>query len=322
MNFNFKKPDFKIKTTTMQRVGKIILWVLVVFLLLRGIGSIFREDTAAQAEKMISAFKTDQQKREELNFRASSFAQNFVMDYLTYDSLNSEDYITRLKSYVPSYMDSLGTSLSGKSKALYASAVNIEWISEDQANVDVLANVRYKVQETGANGENIETETEKDTCIRVPIAIKNNSFAVEDYPVFIAKPAKASINFNVLSGTQIDNSQTGEIGLMLENFFRVYYQGNSGEISYYLLDSNKSISGLNGRYKFDRIDSTRVLINKKEKNGYLALVELSVYDINNQAIKQRFNLDLIKKDGRYYIKNLDTRTVNLDKIKDLGEENK
>lgn len=320
MKLNFKKPDFKIKKTTFQKIGKIILWTLVVFLLLRGIGSVFKPDTATKAQNMINEFKKNEERKEELNFKVSSFAQNFVMEYLTYDSLSNEDYNKRIKDYIPSYLNSLGMNISGHSKALYASAINIDWVSDDQVNVDILANVKYKINELGENQESIQREIEEDTYIRVPVGMKDKSFVVEDYPIFISKPSKAALSYKNISGKRMDTEESKNVSQMLENFYRAYYEGNIGEIDYYILDSNKKVAGLNGRYKFERLDSTVVLINENEENNYLALVELSVSDINNQSIKQRFNLDIVKKDGRYYIKDFDTRIGNLDKIKDLGNE--
>lgn len=302
----------------MQRMGKILLWTLVVFLILRGIGTLFKDDRTDAARQLISDFVASRQYRERVEFEASAFAEGFAMEYLTYESGSKEEYVERIRKYVPAYLESLDMSFySGvKAQGLTAQALRLSWKSQNSLNVDVRVKVQYFVvfpkDNENAEAAAVPEIVTKDVYIRIPVTEKEGKYIVDDYPAFIPQPEKAEAVFDYYSGSEADRKISGEITGVLENFFKTYYSGSAGEIAYYMLDSSRKIKGLEGRYKLSRMHSVKVYKPQKEEERYLALVTLSVEDsTNQQQFFQRFHVQLVKKEGRFYIGSFDVRIGNL-----------
>jgi hypothetical protein len=313
-----KAPVFKIQTITFQRIGKILLWTLVLFLILRGIGSLFKEDQTEAVKQVINDFISSRKYKEKVEFEATAFAKAFAIEYITYDGSNPDDYKNRLKQYAPGYLDNFGIIVRAgmKAQGIGAEALRLDWKSKNQLNIDVKVKVMYthKIQTDGMNfGEPGPTETVSisDTYLRIPVVEKEGKYLVEDYPAFIAGPDKADVDFNYFSGKEVDLNLSKEVVGVLQNFFKTYYGGNSSEISYYMLDSKNQIKGLGGRYELSEINNVNVYNTDKE-NQYFALVTLTIKDsVNKQDIPQRFHVNVIQKDGRFYIENFDVRIGNI-----------
>ncbi len=315
---NFKKNPFKIKTLWFQRLGKGLLWLLVVFLILRGVGTLFNKDSAASAQVVVSDYVAKSSYEDRVKFEASSFAEGFGFEYMT--TGESEDYLNRLKAYIPAYLYEMAKSNGGvKTEALASKAYKTEWISDSQLNVYVRVKVKYSWSEKIEDQELIRTDID-DVYIKVPVAEVDGSYIVEDYPAFIPGPNKAEIKFNFYSGTPVSSEGSREIKGVLENFFKTYYSGNSGEISYYMAEGKK-IGGIEGRFKLQRIDEVSSYLLDEKGNEILSLVTLKVIDTkSNMEFEQRFNVALTNSENRLYIKDFDVRIGNLN-IGNGGNEN-
>jgi hypothetical protein len=157
----------------------------------------------------------------------------------------------------------------------------------------------------------VDKTTTSDCSLRVPVAVLNGKYAVEDIPAFIPEADKAALKINPYSGKELDEAQSKEVKTTLENFFKTYYSGNSTEISYYLADSNKVVQGLSKRFELQKMDSASIYTDEKTK-GIFAIVSLTVKDsVNGQLMPQKYNVQLIKKEGKLYIESFDVRTGNI-----------
>ncbi len=313
---NKKTKPFKIKTVIFQRIGRVILWTLIIFLIFRGIGSLFNKNEAAEAEVLINEFISTADYKDEVEREAAAFAERFAREYFTYDRNDISDYEKRVKSFVPSYVSIDARNYgNGKTNVLNTNVYNVEWFKDNQLNVYVSAKIQYD-QEIQEDEETVRQVIEDDVSIVVPIMEKEGQYAVEDLPAIITVPQKANINGEYYTGATVSDERSDQIESVLENFFKTYYSGNSGEISYYMHE-NQNINGLEGRYSLISLGSVRTFEAKAE-NEYFSIVNLSIEDaISKVHFNQNFNVSLVQKDGRYYIKDFDIRAVNINNKEEI-----
>lgn len=308
--------SLKISSTVPQKVGKVIIWVLIAFLLLRGIGSVFKKSDSVTAKDVITQYTKESEQKKKTELEAEATAQSFVTEYLTYNgSAGMDDYSNRVKRYLAGNVE-LTQNFTGDSKArvLSTEVTALKWLSGSQLNIDVKAKVEYtqKIKsDNTSKQEMIDKTTTSDCSLRVPVAVLNEKYAVEDIPAFIPEADKAALKISPYSGKELDEAQSKDVKTTLENFFKTYYSGNSTEISYYLADSNKVVPGLSKRFELQKMDNASVYTDEKTK-GIFAIVSLTVKDsVNGQLMPQKYNVQLIKKDGKLYIESFDVRTGNI-----------
>lgn len=319
-NVSKKVKMFKIKTTTFQKVGRIIFWTFFVFLVLRGIGSLFTPDETGKAEASIRNFEKSIGDKQRLESGGKSYAEAFAYEYMTYDPNDTDDYRQRLMRFLPAYMDEFGYTGNTytSTQVLSSSTYDVEWISENQMNVSVWLNVEYKSENSSGEVSEDTLNNEKKvkykaTGLKVPVAYVNGRYAIEDYPVFVALPEKANINLKSFTGYNAEVEETKEITEVLNSFFKTYYSGSPGEISYYMQDS-KEVKGLENSFLYNRMGNAEVFVENKDSTDkkYIALVEVYITDPNSQKeIKQKYYINLTYDGQRYYIRDLNVRTVNL-----------
>ena len=83
-----KKPHddaYVLKKNTVMRILRIALWVMLIFVFIRGLVDIFKPDNDQEVKQLIRDFKEDFSEFSNQNAEVMSFAQNFVREYLTYD---------------------------------------------------------------------------------------------------------------------------------------------------------------------------------------------------------------------------------------------
>lgn len=296
----------KIKTIYLQKSGKAILWTLIIFLLIRGIFTLFRVSGKETADALIQSYIQTTAYQQKVEYEASAFAEAFTYEYYTFDE-DREDYSIRIKKYIKisSQEDHFAKD---QAKVLQAKPYKINWISQNQLDIDVFAKVEYTIKnQTDDDTQQVQKITD-DLYIRIPIAEKEGKYIIEDYPMMIPAQDKAEIKYTQYYTTEVTKEEKDQIKTVIENFFKAYYTGNQGEIDYYITQNSDITKGLEGRVKFIKLNSLQVF---KEENTpeYTAIVNLTLKD-HDHELNQRFNLNLIK-DNRYYIQEINTRTTNI-----------
>lgn len=304
------------------RVLRVIFWGMLLFFFVRGVMVSLRPDNTAQAVEAINGFKTEFSGYKELDSELLAFAENFTRDYLSYDSSDREGVVYRaaLEQYTTPGI--AGQAFSSKkdgsaAEVLYVKAYRKEAYSSTQTDVYVLAGVRYRFKAgenapaTPAPGDGTASET-VETVLKVPIALKDNRYIVEDLPAFVSDNNKMT-NFEAISydGTEYSKEDRAEVLTSLDNFFKAYYEGEQSVINYYLApDADKSkFAGMGGKLSYIKLDDKFMLYETGGK--LLAIGSVYIQDRAGNEVAQNFNLTLISKDGRYYVETMDTRAKNL-----------
>jgi len=301
--FGKKEKVNKVKSALPQRIGRIFLWVVVAFLVLRGVGTYLKPNSANTVTDIVESYKTEKDYTDRIDFEASAFARMFAIEYMTYKGDNT-DYDNRMKKY--SNLDFIG-AYNDKIDALSGEAYRIEWRGKDKVNVDVKLRVRYTVkqqQDTLKVGEAPKPDivTVNDVYLRIPVYASNGKYLVEDYPVFIPEPGKGAKPEKTKQGKDVSSDIKAKIQSAVENFLKTYCSGNSVEMSYYLADINKTENGLGKRYNFKKLILEEFEARELESGKYLVSTQYEVEDsINNQVFKQAIQIKIVVKDNKYLI---------------------
>ncbi len=302
-----KREDEKmsvIKTDRIMKIGRIILWAVILFLLVRGIASILAPKDVVKLEQIVTEYRADSTQREAVQIGAAAFAEDFAYEYYTFSGKFNSDYEQRVKRYLAKNLD-IKSPVAGiyQTSVILSSAKEITYESEVDFDVDLHLQVVYMPLIEG--GE----KSQKDIYIRVPITTdKKGNYAVTSLPIYIPQVKAAKISsVDTYKGVQVENKEVKKIKETLESFFTAYYDGTSNEISYYLTpDSNiKEVAA--GMVNFEKLDYATV--SKDEvTNEYLVDTTLTVLD-NNQPMKQRLFLRAVYSKKHYYIKSINTRPI-------------
>lgn len=300
MKLPFKTENRKTKELnrgSIQRLIRIVFWTLLFFLLLK---SVIR-DFKPQEEFEIPEIKLEYQ-------MPASVAESFVKEYLTYDFPKSlderKDYERRVYTYLANYVK-LPTMMGIKanSKVENTFVYDIKKLKSKQYDVIVKADTVY----TFSEGQ----KKKRSIYLKVPIAELEGKFVVEDTPIIVPRIEKASIKYARYSeGDELDITKVNEVKEIMANFFKTYCMGKPSEIAYYM-DDGKPRAGFDKSFEFLDIMDFRVHY-LENLDSYKAIAEIKIKDvISNKEFLQNYNIDLINKDGRWYIKSLNLRGGNI-----------
>jgi len=299
----------KLNTIVFQKVGRAILWALIIFLLIRGFGTFFGGNEMAEVEERIDVFINSTNEREKVLIGAKAFAENFAYAFF---NISNENYNEHLRSFVSSHVV-LPRQIQ-RNAGMYVERTNafdVEWASENKLNVHVLVNLKYEAnKEDESSGLSLEREIiakKSQITVVVPVVSADGNFVSDALPFVVACREKALAEFKTLDFSRVDNEKNRELTKILNDFFKVYYEGSSGALSFFMYD-NKEVTALEGRFELERIMSvTGYIVSETE---ILTLVEMQIRDsISDVVFLQSFEVLLVLRNDRYHIKDFGLRIL-------------
>lgn len=288
----------ELKKDTFQKMLKYIFWGILLFLVVKSVvGDVFEPEF----EYEVPQIKFDQQK-------PGAVAASFVKEYLTYDIQETmaeyNDYKDRIHRFSAGYMQISNLSaVSASSRVENVYIYDINKINENQYDILIKADVKYSYPE----GE-VKRET---SYLKVPVREISGEFIVEDTPIFTPPPETVDIDYiRFNEGDELYITEANQVKGIMGNFFKTYFTGNKEEISYYMADG-KPTKGFEGRFIFLDIREFNVF-DLGFDNTYKAIAQVRLSDeLSNKEFYQKYNLDLVKINERWYIKKLDIRGGNI-----------
>lgn len=307
-----------LRRNTAIKVGRFVLWAFLAFIFFRGLYAIIQKNTVEEANSLIREFKAEFAEYKDDNEEMLGFAQNFAKEYLTYENRQESDYANRIRVYVSTEVYNSAadmTGAAGKATAVYAKAYRKEEYAKDQYDVYVLVDVEYEIEETiEKNGEK-EVNTiikRRPVTLKVPLYAKDGKYLVEDIPVFVSDSMTLSgYQPPMYEGTLLPDSETRQVQESVTSFLAAYYEQEQNVIEYYLAKNadKTKFQGLHGRYHFDSLENIQCYA---AGNEILCIVQFNVLDSENEnKMAQRLHLYITKENDRYYIRDMETRTVHL-----------
>lgn len=293
-----------VKTDTLMKVGRIVLWAVILFLLLRGVISLLQPRSDVIVQEMISAYQEDAERRERVQIGAAAFAESFANEYYTCLGSYDKDYAKRLKPYLAKNNDIKAPLGSAYATTVRSSkAQKIIYIDELNYDVDVHLKVDYKPIAEGTDAKT------KEVYIRVPVSADDKgNYAVTSMPMYVPVETAANIsNVSTYSGTSVESAEKQSIKETLSSFFPVYFGGSANEISYYVTADSNIKKTAAGMVEFKNINSV-VVVRDSETGDFLVDAELTVSD-DGTDMKQRIFLRMIYEKKHYYVKEINTRPI-------------
>lgn len=197
-----------------KRLGRAVLWLLVVVLLLRGLASVMEPSTpatvAAAPKPVMVAWPDD---------ATGAFAADFARAYLTYSPKDPDASADAVRAFVvpelassvvPAYAEDAQRRVVGS-----VSVARVARVDDSHALVTVAASA------TGGT-----------RYLTVPVARDDRGgLVVSDLPSLTAPPARASVPTTSLES--VPSSERGAIEDVVARFMSDYLAGDAGALSYY-----------------------------------------------------------------------------------------
>lgn len=312
-------PDKKIRVSKLKRESvlkfmRLVMWGFLVFVAIRGATALAKPDPVNAMRSETQSFMKSFSAERSLQLEVSSFAQNFVKEYLTYAAGDEVDYAGRIQMYGPKIFSTPPTQLKASSSCSYSSAYKIELYDQNQYDVHVMAKVEYQTPQVAPDGSTITVSTSMENVyFKVPVRWSASGCVVTDFPAFVAGPGAISYPNQAFNGDMLDDDKTEAIEKAMTDFFTVYYGDSQSRVDYYLQTPalGSKIKAMYGRYTFEKIDTLEAFKDPNVEGDFVAITKIKVIDVNGVNFDQRYSIYLTHKDGRYYIKALDNRAVDL-----------
>lgn len=311
-----KTDIYTLKGNTILMIMRFLFWGMLIFIFIKGVVQILQPSDEQQINATIQNFRNEFASFKGENEEIMAFAQNFAREYLTYTE-KDESYQNRLQPYVCDKLYNMAGLVdfsNASAEATYVQAYRKEQYADNQYDVYVQAAVSYTSASLDQNGNTITTITTENSFLKIPVYVSNGAYIVEDTPVFVSDSLLLG-NYSSKSyhAEEVTESESVDIKIALNNFFKAYYESDQSVIDYYLGSTAEKSTfwGLSGRYSFVSIDSLKCYKAENNRN-YTCLVGLRIRDPHNGAVfYQEYNLTISYDGSRYYINDLNTKTTNL-----------
>lgn len=294
------------------RFVRVLLWIVIVFIFIRGTVTLVRGDQVLEIKKQEKKFLQEMKDERAIDSKALSFAESFVNEYFQFSSEEEkEEYLARLSSYINPKIEN-DIIIPNECWVDYVQAYDLKTYTDNQVDVYVYAIVVKKVPEDPNNPDKSKMKYEsEDVYLKVPIYYdKNNNLLVEDIPSIVGKPDNAKYPNNTLDLSTVSGTQASEIKSSIEEFLKAYYEANQKQVDYFLLEpgsiktaSNKDI------YKYESIEAIEAY--ELSDDRFLVTVKYKITDYGVET-RQKNNFIIAYQDDKYMIKEMNARITNID----------
>ncbi len=219
-----------------RRFGRVALWAMLAFLLLRGAGDVMAGSGADELRRAVPPPGWP-------DAEASAAALDFTRRYLTYSPDAQELHDRALAPYLAANVEpGAGFEVPGRGPDQTVGQVAV-------AEVKRLAGDRALVEVAAA----VYSSTVSTRRLVVPLARdRSGRVAVYDYPALSAPTQRATVEVD--PAPEPPEPERSQIEAALERFFPPYLGGRAKELSY-LAPAGVELRALNVRYRFLGLES-------------------------------------------------------------------
>ncbi|MEP9408625.1 conjugal transfer protein [Peribacillus frigoritolerans] len=251
------------------------------------------------------------QKEKEENFAttigAGNFATNFLKEYFTWNTEDTQERVKRLQPFLRGGMDEhAGMRFDSVTGTAFPVSYEIWKVEETSKNTaDFTFRISYKTKTTiqkEVKNKNIKEEKVDgpfERWVKVPVITDGKAFSINGNPTFTNKPSAAGLEPIKDSKYSESNPETeAKINKFLHTFFKQYTTGTAAELEY--LTTDKSIQPLGGTVIFESIEELKTLENKK--NSTIVEVKAVFTDRNSKVqINQTYKLEVSESKGQWKV---------------------
>lgn len=300
------------RRSLVRTAGRVILWLFIALVIVRGLGAIFGSDKPAPATRATTPAEQRFPDQE-----ARTFAGQFAKSYLSFRPGGEESYAARIAPYLASSVrDSATLQLAERGASQGATDVSVarvQTVGDAQALVTVAVNVtRITPGRTIRVGKGTRRRTrtiptrQASTIDYLSVPVyrdKRGGLSVYDLPSFTAPPARAADFDSEPSQLQGSSTDTGAINDLVRKFLAVYLGGRPDQLNFYTPPATR-ITPLGRDLTLRRVEQVQQVGDSAGHTRRL-LVQALIRDPTTRTVyPMRYRLDVVRRD-RWLVRGVD-----------------
>ncbi|MEJ3720100.1 conjugal transfer protein [Paenibacillus polymyxa] len=299
------------KQMMMGKVYRILFWIFIGFVCLRGITSLIT------GPKVIQQVNNYGSQIQEVPIGAKGFAAEFATEYFTWNSDYINSRSNRLAQFITNIDADAGLdaySTKGQSDVLTTEVTDARWINKSLAEITVV--VRRKATLPKENTpENKSTELsltpnplDKDnsiikTNIVVPVTVVGNKYVVQNYPRFIGDEEKADVPSANLGQVVTDQQLIESAKKITTSVLTAMFNNKSDELKYFYAEGSKPAATYQKvNYSFQKVETLTLRQAETDAEGhYTIYATVSVKGPSGENFKNDWILKVASKGSEMYV---------------------
>lgn len=272
----------------LRGAGRVVLWVVVLLLLVRGAAGVLARDEpgpAASARPAVAASWPDDEAR--------AFAADFARAYLSYSPRHPQRYVRQLRRFVsPAAASSILPRFAQRESRQAVQSATVA----RTARVDggrALVTVAATIEAGGVSTEYLTVPVARDA---------RGGLTVYDLPSFSAPPATGSAE--ALEFEPLASAERAGIEDVVTRFFRAFLAGRADELEY-LVPAGTRVQALGRPYELVGLDAVEQL-GPARGRWRSVVATVRARDVQTRAVYPlRYRLALVRSD-RWYVATVNT----------------
>lgn len=273
------------------RGARWILWILLAWVFIRGIFSILLPPPRAEAPAAAPAAPAADHSE-----APGALGALFAREYLTWKAGQEAQRAERLRGLLAPHLDGQAGWSAGGTLADQTAEGTWPFHVRQMADGKWLVTVAARVTTHTAAGP-----APRLLYLAVPVAAGPGGYQVYDFPTFVPAPAAAGTAVAPDLAGQDVSDEGGQVRALLTGFFKAYAAGGSADVTYFLEPGSKA-GGLQGALEFKAVDELTLRV--VEGQTWASAVVSMVDPLSGAAARQRYTLQVVQRDGRWYVKQL------------------
>lgn len=313
-----KKPDKSIKphsprSTAPKTILRSLFWIFVVFILLRGIGSMIRGSQTVQEINIVGDTTPT------ISDSIKGFATDFATEYFTWSSTGNNTRIERLSRFINGIEQDAGMKsyqITGESKVLSVELYDSKQVDDKHFEITTLVrrevttksmssatDISAALESSGTDTP--ETVVQQKTYMIIPVTLTENGPIIQKYPRFVMEQSKgggeAQESLNLLiSDEKIIRNATE----LTESFIKTYFEGNVNQLKYfYTNDRSVPKEITKSDYTLDKVIQVQVYkVPEETESGYFR-IDASILITNNlgELFTNQWIINVMESDGKLFV---------------------
>ncbi|QQZ64628.1 conjugal transfer protein (plasmid) [Paenibacillus sonchi] len=313
-----RKSDKSIKPRSPKSTGpklfiRVIFWIFILFVLIRGISSVVRGPQVIQEVNVIGDSSPS------ISDSIKGFAIDFATEYFTWSTNGVNNRIERLSKFIENLDEDAGLKsyqVSGESKVLSVEVYDTTQI--DDTHYDITTLIRREV--ALKNAETAPTDSVEDvpaiqvktqskviqkTYMIVPVTMTSDGPLIQEYPRFVVEQQKGSKAIETTDELLSDGKMIERATELADSFLRTYFEGNVTQLKYFYADDSSAPKSLvKSEFSLSKVAQVQIYkaTNKDTGAPYLR-IEASVLVTNEfgETFTNQWTLNAVDTDQKLYV---------------------
>lgn len=322
------KPDKSFKPRSPKAMGlkrftRVIFWVFVGFVLVKGIVSF------SQGTRIIEKVTQVGNNTPVVSESVKGFATDFATEYFTWTINNANERNVRLEKFISGIDEDAGIKyfdIQGASRVLSADVYTAEKIDDTHYDVTIVVRRDIELLPTTkstdtANAASTDSKqvpatdntqapknTIKKTYMVVPVLSTSNGLLIHTYPRFVSEQQKGDTD-TIYYGQSVSDPDLIQKGTELtDSFLRSYFAGNASQLKYFYADNvipEEIIS--NSEFTLEKVIQTNIYQTEgvgSSNESYIIIASVNVKNDIGETFINSWTLNATLKEGRLYVVSL------------------